>query len=44
MTKPEPADRPICGEPADTSRFFHCLKEANHYGERQHSHSGHRRQ
>jgi len=35
-TPPEPADRPVCGEPADASRFFRCQKDANHYGERHH--------
>lgn len=29
-----PGARPVCGEPADGTRFVRCTKGANHYGER----------
>lgn len=31
------SDLPVCGEPADRTRFFRCQKPANHYGERHHT-------
>ncbi len=38
MTQPTATDsRPVCGEPADPSRFFRCQKDADHTGDRHHT-------
>lgn len=31
------ATRPVCGEPAEPSRFFRCDKPAGHTGDRHHT-------